>query len=119
MKKALLLIVVMVVVVVAAFVVTRKRPPVQTEKTITIRVPDTQFMGIMPLYVAEEKGFFSKWGIALQWIDVKDPGQAGRVFFSDGADFFKGRRGFFFHQFKRRGLGRGRRIFNDKTFKLR
>jgi len=88
MKKALLLIVVMVVVVVAAFVVTRKRPPVQTEKTITIRVPDTQFMGIMPLYVAEEKGFFSKWGIALQWIDVKDPGQAGRVFFSDGADFF-------------------------------
>jgi NitT/TauT family transport system substrate-binding protein len=54
----------------------------------TIRVPDTQFMGILPLYVAEEKGFFAKHGISVQWVDVKDPGQASKLLFSGQADFF-------------------------------
>lgn len=52
-----------------------------TQQKITLRVPDTQFMGILPLYVAEEKGFFSQEGIRVQWLDVKDPGQAGKLFF--------------------------------------
>ncbi len=88
MKKVVLVLIVLVLVVVSVLIATRTKPPQRPETTVTIRVPDTQFMGIMPLYVAEEQGFFSKRGLALQWIDVKDPGQAGKVFLSGGADFF-------------------------------
>lgn len=59
----------------------------ESKGSIVLRIPDTKFMGLLPLYVAEEKGFFGKEGLVIQWIDVKDPGQAANVFFSGQADF--------------------------------
>jgi ABC-type nitrate/sulfonate/bicarbonate transport system substrate-binding protein len=66
----------------------RQHPSAPVTTKLVVRVPDTEFMGILPLYVAEEKGFFSKNGISVQWIDVKDPGQASKLLFSGQADFF-------------------------------
>lgn len=89
MKKLIVAGVTVAVLAVGAFyVATHKKAAVLPQQTIALRIPDTQFMGIMPLYVAEEKGFFRQQGIAIQWIDVKDPGQAGKLLFSGQADFF-------------------------------
>jgi NitT/TauT family transport system substrate-binding protein len=55
--------------------------------SLTLRIPDTKFMGLLPLYVAEEMGFFRKEGLVIQWADVKDPGQAANLFFSGQSDF--------------------------------
>jgi NitT/TauT family transport system substrate-binding protein len=52
----------------------------------TIRIPDTKFMGLLPLYVADEKGFFRENKIKIEWVDVKDPGQAEKTFLSGHAD---------------------------------
>ena len=57
-----------------------------SDNHITLRVPDTQFMGILPLYVADEKGFFNDQGIEIQWIDIKGPGEAAKAFFAGQAD---------------------------------
>jgi NitT/TauT family transport system substrate-binding protein len=43
-------------------------------------------MGLLPLYVAEDQGFFKENGVEVKWIDVRDPGQASRVFFAGDAD---------------------------------
>jgi NitT/TauT family transport system substrate-binding protein len=43
-------------------------------------------MALLPLYVADEQGFFSQESITPRWLDVRDPGQAAKVFFTDGAD---------------------------------
>jgi ABC-type nitrate/sulfonate/bicarbonate transport system substrate-binding protein len=51
-----------------------------------LRIPDTRFMGILPLYIAEEQGFFRKQGVELRWIDVRDPGQAEKLFHAGQAD---------------------------------
>jgi len=53
---------------------------------IVLNIPDTKFMGILPLYVAEEEGFFSDEGIKVKWIDVRDPGQGAKLFFDGQAD---------------------------------
>jgi len=33
------------------------KSPEKTNSKFSIRIPDTKFMGLLPLYVAEEKGF--------------------------------------------------------------
>lgn len=53
---------------------------------VVVRLADTQFMGILPLYVADEKGFFKSEGVRLEWLDVKDPSQAAKIFFAGQAD---------------------------------
>jgi len=53
---------------------------------VSLRIPDTRFMGILPLYVAEEKGCFKQAAISVKWLDVKDPGQASKLFFPGQAD---------------------------------
>lgn len=65
---------------------THKTPSNDGGDLMTVRVSDTRFMGILPLYVADEKGFFRKHGIRLEWLDVRDPGQAQNLFFSGQAD---------------------------------
>lgn len=63
---------------------TRQRIDDTTAKKI--RIPDTRFMGILPLYIAEEKGFFRQQHIEIQWVDVRDPGQAEKIFHAGEAD---------------------------------
>jgi ABC-type nitrate/sulfonate/bicarbonate transport system substrate-binding protein len=43
-------------------------------------------MGLLPLYVADEKGFFANHQIKVEWIDVPDPGQAEKTFLAGYAD---------------------------------
>lgn len=64
------------------------KPPRKSPDTmaIKIRIPDTRFMGILPLYIAEEKGFFAQQNIEIHWIDVRDPGQAEKIFHAGEAD---------------------------------
>jgi len=45
------------------------------ESLIPIRIPDTPFMGLLPIYVAEEMGMLEANGLAVRWVDVRDPGQ--------------------------------------------
>jgi NitT/TauT family transport system substrate-binding protein len=54
---------------------------------LVLRVPNTKFMGLLPLYVAEDKGFFRREGVDLKWVDVKDPQQAANLLFDGQADF--------------------------------
>ena len=56
------------------------------EPLIPIRVPDTLFTGLLPLYVAEEKGMLQANGLALRWIDVRDPGQGAKLVAAGKAD---------------------------------
>lgn len=56
-------------------------PPV-----VRIRIPDTRFMGFLPLYLADEKKLFEREGVQIEWIDVRDPGQAERLFHAAKAD---------------------------------
>jgi NitT/TauT family transport system substrate-binding protein len=65
---------------------TTPSPTATPSRAVTLRMPDTHFMGLLPLYIADEKGFFSEEGIRIQWIDVRDPGQAGKLFFAGQAD---------------------------------
>jgi ABC-type nitrate/sulfonate/bicarbonate transport system substrate-binding protein len=60
--------------------------PSSINDSIVLRLPDTKFMGILPLYIAEEKGFFEQEKIKVQWVDVKDPGQAEKLFHSSQVD---------------------------------
>jgi ABC-type nitrate/sulfonate/bicarbonate transport system substrate-binding protein len=53
---------------------------------IPIRIPDTPFMGYLPIYVAEEQGMLEANGLALQWIDVRDPGQGAKLMAAGKAD---------------------------------
>ena len=57
------------------------------ESLIQIRIPDTPFMGLLPIYVAEEKGMFEAYGLAVRWIDVRDPGQGAKLMAAGKADF--------------------------------
>jgi len=57
------------------------------ESRIRIRIPDIPFMGMLPLYIAEEKGMLEKNGLAAQWIDVRDPGQGAKLVAAGKADF--------------------------------
>lgn len=63
------------------------RPAPNVVEGIVVRIPDTKFMGLLPLYVADEKGFFTKHGIKVEWVDVGDPGQAEKAFLAGHADF--------------------------------
>jgi ABC-type nitrate/sulfonate/bicarbonate transport system substrate-binding protein len=54
---------------------------------IPIRIPDTRFTGLLPIYVAEEKGMLEANGLAVRWIDVRDPGQGAKLMAAGKADF--------------------------------
>src|SRR4030043_447 len=88
MKNKTFLIILSGLVIMALIIFSVIKWKVQEEPTnqITIRIPDTKFMGLLPLYVAEEKGFFEKYNIRIKWIDVKDPGQAEKAFLAGHAD---------------------------------
>jgi len=89
MKKWIVGAIIVIATATATFyAVTHRNESSPLSQKITLRVPDTRFMGILPLYVAEEKGFFEQEGIAIQWIDVRDPGQAEKIFHAGQADFF-------------------------------
>ena len=57
-----------------------------TESRIRISIPDTRFTGILPLYIAEEKGMLEKNGLEVQWVDVRDPGQGTKLLIAGQAD---------------------------------
>jgi ABC-type nitrate/sulfonate/bicarbonate transport system substrate-binding protein len=57
------------------------------EPPIPIRIPDTLFTGLLPIYVAEENGMLEANGLALRWIDVRDPGQGAKLVAAGKADF--------------------------------
>jgi ABC-type nitrate/sulfonate/bicarbonate transport system substrate-binding protein len=58
-----------------------------SESRIQIRIPDTRFTGILPIYIAEEKGMLEENGLQAQWVDVRDPGQGAKLFAAGKADF--------------------------------
>ena len=53
-----------------------------------VRIPDTHFMGLLPAYVADEQGFFRREGIQIAWADIRDPGQAEKLYAVGKADVF-------------------------------
>jgi ABC-type nitrate/sulfonate/bicarbonate transport system substrate-binding protein len=57
-----------------------------TEPRIRIRIPDTPFMGVLPMYIAEEKCLLEKNGLEVQWVDVRDPGQGTKLLIAGKAD---------------------------------
>ncbi len=57
-----------------------------SESLIRIRIPDTRFTGILPMYIAEEKGMLEENGLEAQWIDVRDPGQGTKLLIAGQAD---------------------------------
>ncbi len=57
-----------------------------SESPIRIRIPDTRFTGILPMYIAEEKGILEENGLEAQWIDVRDPGQGTKLLIAGQAD---------------------------------
>jgi NitT/TauT family transport system substrate-binding protein len=57
-----------------------------SESRIRIRIPDTPFMGMLPIYIAEEKGMLEENGLEAQWIDVRDPGHATKLLIAGKAD---------------------------------
>jgi NitT/TauT family transport system substrate-binding protein len=63
-----------------------KRKINNNNNLLVLRIPDAKFMGLLPLYVAEEKGFFATHNIKVQWVDVIDPGQAEKAFLAGHAD---------------------------------
>lgn len=54
---------------------------------IQIRIPDTRFTGLLPIYVAEENGMLEANGLAVRWIDVRDPGQGAKLMAAEKVDF--------------------------------
>jgi len=56
------------------------------KRLLSIRIPDAPFMGALPIYIAEEKGMLEANGLALRWIDVRDPGQAAKLVAAGKAD---------------------------------
>ena len=88
MKKSLVAVLVSVAALGIYFWVTSvdTTHDLPSSELVELRIPDTRFMGLLPLYVAEEKGIFEKAGIRPSWLEVRDPRQAGTLFFSDKAD---------------------------------
>lgn len=87
MKKWIAISLLIIAVGIGAFYVVRTRKQGASNSVqASLRIPDPRFMGILPFYVADEKGFFRDVGIAVQWIDVRDPGQAEKLFTSGQAD---------------------------------
>lgn len=85
-KWGLVALIAVVCIALGVYVALRDDAAIAPSGLPTLRVPDTRFMGILPLYVAEEKGFFEKHGVPIEWIDITGPGQAGRMFFAGQAD---------------------------------
>lgn len=51
-----------------------------------LRVPEVKFMGLLPLYVADEKGFYREENIHVEWLPINGPREAGQLFFAGKAD---------------------------------
>lgn len=51
-----------------------------------LRISDPRFMALLPIYVAEQRGFMTEAGFAIKWLEVNDPGKAGTLFFSGETD---------------------------------
>ena len=58
-----------------------------SESRIRIRIPDTRFTGLLPIYIAEETGMLEESGLQAQWVDVRDPGQGTKLVAAGKADF--------------------------------
>jgi ABC-type nitrate/sulfonate/bicarbonate transport system substrate-binding protein len=58
-----------------------------SESRIQIRIPDTRFTGLLPIYIAEETGMLEENGLQAQWVDVRDPGQGAKLFAAGKTDF--------------------------------
>lgn len=56
------------------------------KRLISIRIPHTPFTGLLPVYVAEELGMLEANGLAVRWIDVRDPGQGAKLMAAGKAD---------------------------------
>jgi NitT/TauT family transport system substrate-binding protein len=56
------------------------------EAPIRLRIADTRFSAILPMYVAEEQGMFEANGLEAEWLDVRDPGHAGKLLAAGKAD---------------------------------
>lgn len=85
-NKLIVLAIAILAVCLAGYLLSSKRTVTNDSSQLTLRIPDAKFMGLLPLYIAEEKGFFSKHQIKVEWVDVTDPGQAEKAFLSGYAD---------------------------------
>lgn len=59
-----------------------------SSKLTVVRIPDTHFMGLLPAYAADQQGFFRREGIQVAWADIRDPGQAEKLYAVGKADVF-------------------------------
>ncbi|MDZ4711116.1 MAG: ABC transporter substrate-binding protein [bacterium] len=85
-KRTIIMLAVIAIAAVVGFLVYKNQKPVDNTVAFTLRVPNTKFMGLLPLYVADERGYFAENKIKIEWVDVKDPGQAEKIFLSGHAD---------------------------------
>lgn len=85
-KKWIAIAAIALIVLIGIIYGLRRRSSIPQSHEIVIRISDTRFMGILPLYVAEEKGFFKQQGLTINWSDVRDPGQAEKLFTSGQSD---------------------------------
>jgi NitT/TauT family transport system substrate-binding protein len=85
-KKTIIVVAIISIAIVIGFFIYKIQKPFGKTVDFTLRVPDAKFMGLLPLYVADEKGYFAENKIKIEWIDVKDPGQAEKTFLSGHAD---------------------------------
>ena len=85
-KKTIITWLTIVLIAVVSFFLYQKKDKDIIQQQFVLRIPDAKFMGLLPLYVADEKGFFRENNIQIEWVDVKDPGQAEKAFLAGHAD---------------------------------
>jgi len=85
-KKTIISFAIIAISVAIGFFIFKTQKTADSTVAFTLRVPDAKFMGLLPLYVADEKGYFTENKIKIEWVDVKDPGQAEKTFLSGHAD---------------------------------
>ncbi len=56
------------------------------DRSTTLRMADTRFMGLLPFYVADDLGYFQKSGVHIEWQDIREPGEAVKTFLAGNSD---------------------------------
>jgi len=86
-RPFLFLILGLVVVLVITLLLNREsKTPPDMAAAFTLRVPEVKFMGLLPLYVADEQGFYREEDIHVEWLPINSPREAGQLFFAGQAD---------------------------------
>ena len=80
MNKNKVLIISVILISLSAYLIYNISKNGTDESKIILKVPDVKFMGLLPLYVADDQKFFAQNDIQIEWIEIKSPGQAEKAF---------------------------------------